>query len=162
MASAGALSAVACLSELEAFDVESIGNGLRQGACASLCAEPKLTVDNCCLAPKTSVLATHTVAAYHPHKMMPKALVYGARAAAHAQQSSSASFRNVLQLPTLQSSQIVNSPSVASSNWGPGGSQQFTYHGYTVSNVIAFSPRLPSHAVTGGWPCNNTCQFFYE
>lgn len=64
--------------------------------------------------------------------MLPKALLYGARAAAHAQGASSASFRNVLQLPTLQSGQIVTGPTVASSSWGPSGSQQFAYQGYTV------------------------------
>ena len=72
--------------------------------------------------------------------MIPKALLHGARAAANAQQLSSASFRNVFQLPTLQSGQIVNGPSVASSNWGSGGSQQFAYQGYTVSERPQCTP----------------------
>ncbi|KAF8306238.1 hypothetical protein DL93DRAFT_2088801 [Clavulina sp. PMI_390] len=62
--------------------------------------------------------------------MFPKVLLYGARAAVHGQQATASTFRNALQLPTLQSGQLVSGPSVANSNWG-GGSQQYSYHGYT-------------------------------
>lgn len=75
--------------------------------------------------------------------MIPKVLLYGSRAAWHVQQATNNGFRNVLQLQTApvvgpsasSSGSILNIPGAASSSWGAGGSQYYTYQGYTVSST---------------------------